>query len=140
MRVVLDTNILISACLKPEGLEAQVVEMALRLKIQACVTEAVLSEYTEVLRRPKFRNFQGKAESLLAGISLNTVKVIPGEQVKIAIDEDDNRFLECAQAGGAEYLITGNLRHYPAVWGAVRVVNARGFIERSAEPECPKPP
>ena len=113
------------------------VEMALRRETEACVSEAVLSEYAEVLRRPKFIGFRDQAESLLAGIELNAVQVTPGERLTIATDEDDNRFLECAQAGGAEYLITGNLRHYPPTWGSFRVVNARGFIERSEEPELP---
>jgi len=137
VRVVLDTNILISACLKPQGLEAQVVEMALCREIEACVSEAVFDEYAEVLRRPKFSGFQDKAESLLAKIERTAIKVLPGERLDIATDEDDNRFLECAEASGAEFLITGNLRHYPAAWGLVRVVNARGFIELSPPSENP---
>ena len=46
--------------------------------------------------------------------------------VTASIDDDDNRFLECAAAAGAEYLITGNLKHYPTTWNSCRVVNARG--------------
>ena len=94
MRVVLDTNILISACLKPGGLEAQVVSMVRSGRIEACA-----------------------------------VAVPPGELVAAASDEDDNRFLECAASGNAAYLITGNLRHYPAAWTPTNIVNARSFID-----------
>jgi predicted nucleic acid-binding protein len=56
------------------------------------------------------------------------VRFTAGEHLTAASDEDDNRFLECAAAAGAEYLVTGNLRHYPAAHGSTQVVNARGFF------------
>jgi putative PIN family toxin of toxin-antitoxin system len=127
--VVLDTNVLLSACLKPEGLEAQVVEMACSGKLQACVTAEILAEYEDVLLREKFRAFRERAESVLARIQTAALLVVAAETVTAASDEDDNRFLECAQAAGAEFLITGNLRHYPASWASTRIVNARAFTE-----------
>ena len=54
--------------------------------------------------------------------------VEPIERIGVATDEDDNRFLECATAAQAVYLITGNLRHYPRVCAAVTIVNAREFL------------
>ena len=129
MRVVLDTNILISACLKPDGLEARVVAMALSGKVEACVTGAIVDEYDEVLRRRKFHAVQDCAESLLTRLRGCSRLVVTTETLFVATDEDDNRFLECVAAAGAEYLITGNLRHYPAEYGTARVVNARSFME-----------
>jgi putative PIN family toxin of toxin-antitoxin system len=129
MRVVLDTNVLLSAALKPAGLEAQVVDRALGGTLQACVTQAVLDEYADVLKRDKFRAVRERAERLLAGMESCALRVQAGETVAAAMDEDDNRFLECAAAAQAEFLITGNLRHYPAGWGVTRIVNARGFTE-----------
>jgi putative PIN family toxin of toxin-antitoxin system len=129
MRVVLDTNVLISACLKPEGLEAEMVARARDGRITACVTEEVWAEYREVLSREKFRAFRERAETMLASLEASVVRVDGGETVSAAADEDDNRFLECAAAAGAEYLVTGNLRHYPAEWAGTRVVNARGFLD-----------
>lgn len=129
MRVVLDTNILISACLKPGGLEAQVVSMVRSGRIEACVTPEVLTEYRDVLLREKFRAVRERAEQLLAAFEACAVAVPPGEPVAAASDEDDNRFLECAASGNAAYLITGNLRHYPAAWTPTNIVNARSFID-----------
>ncbi|MBV9037914.1 MAG: hypothetical protein JO182_25715 [Acidobacteriaceae bacterium] len=42
--------------------------------------------------------------------------------------EADNRFLECVEAAQADFLITGNKRHFPAEWEGTRIVNAREFF------------
>jgi putative PIN family toxin of toxin-antitoxin system len=133
VRVVLDTNILISACWTPGGLESQTVQMALAGTITACVSPAVWAEYQDVLFRDKFASMRVRAEELLAKLEASAVQVEPGDTVSAAADEDDNRFLECAAAAGAAYLITGNLKHYPAVWGLTEIVNARGFLTSSPE-------
>lgn len=128
MRVVLDTNILFSACLKPGGLESRVTHLALTGKITAYVTPEILAEYRDVLTRPKLASSNPAAVELLAALERAATLVETKERVSASIDEDDNRFLECAEAARAEYLITGNLRHYPAEWGTTRIVNARSFI------------
>jgi predicted nucleic acid-binding protein len=53
----------------------------------------------------------------------------PSRLLSVSPDEPDNRFLECADAAGADYLVTGNKRHFPASFGNTRVVNARELIE-----------
>jgi predicted nucleic acid-binding protein len=50
-------------------------------------------------------------------------------RVSAAADSDDNKFLECAEAANADYLVTGNKRHFPRAWKVTRVVNARELIE-----------
>src|ERR1051326_1859692 len=103
VRVVLDTNILISACLKPAGLEARVVELAFAGIIEACVTEEVESEYREVLCRDKFRPWRERAEIILAAFARRAVRVTASQPLQVATDEDDNRFLECACAARAGF-------------------------------------
>jgi putative PIN family toxin of toxin-antitoxin system len=127
MRVVLDTNVLISACLKPDGLEAKVVEMVLTGSALLCVTEEIWAEYGDVFSRPKFAVLQVRSGTLLSDLDRLAVRITAPQRVTAALDEDDNRFLECAAAAGAEYLVTGNLRHYPAEWAATKIVNARQF-------------
>jgi len=131
MRVVLDTNILISACWTPDGLESQTVQLALDGTITPCVSPAVWAEYRDVLFRDKFAGVRSRADDLLVKLEVRAVQVVPQETVSAASDEDDNRFLECAAAAGAVYLVTGNLKHYPAVWGSTKIVNARGFLTSS---------
>ncbi len=127
--VVLDTNILISACLKPGGLEAQVVAMVQNGGMTTHVTEEIRAEYRDVLLRPKFHGMRARAEALLAAIDALALPCTAGTPVSAASDEDDNRFLECAAACQADYLVTGNLRHFPALWNATRVVNSRGLLD-----------
>lgn len=128
MRVVLDTNILISACWKPGGLEAQIADMALAGTLTPCISAQVWHEYREVLARDKFAALREATLQLLEGLESRACRVEPEQPVHAAMDEDDNRFLECAAAAGAAYLITGNLRHYPPEWGVTKVVNARQFL------------
>lgn len=131
MRVVLDTNILVSACWKPGGLEAQVADMAVSGRITICVSAEILAEYQDVLSRPKLAACADRTRELLAALERVALPVETTARVQASIDEDDNRFLECAAASGAVFLITGNLRHYPAAWGGARVVNARMFLSES---------
>lgn len=137
MRVVLDTNVLLSACLKPDGLEAQVVNMVLGGLVTACVTDHVLAEYEDVLSRPKFESVRPRAAAVLAEFAAKALRVPGGDPLSIAADEDDNRFLECAASASASYLITGNLRHFPPKHNATDVVNARSFVTIYGVPAIP---
>jgi putative PIN family toxin of toxin-antitoxin system len=128
VRVVLDTNVLISAALKPGGLEAAVVKLVMEGRLEAWVTSEVLAEYEEVLARPKFAGVRETSRGILDILQTRARRTTALTTATLALDEDDNRFIECADAAQAEFLITGNLRHYPAEWGATRAVNARGLF------------
>jgi predicted nucleic acid-binding protein len=56
--------------------------------------------------------------------------VRPFHKVAMSPDEPENRFLECAETIDAEFLITGNKRHFPGIWKGTKIVNAREFLER----------
>ena len=131
--MVLDTNIVLSACLKPGGLEARLVTLSIDGALTACVTPEVWAEYRDVLLRDKFRAVRERAETLLAALDGAVLRVASGEPVNAASDEDDNRFLECAVAAQAAYLVTGNLRHYPPEHGGALIVNARQFLDREPD-------
>ena len=89
MRLVLDTNVLISSCVKPEGLEAQVVGMVLEGSALLCVTPEVWAEYEEVFSRPKFARFSGGPLERLKMVAARFTAV---ERVAAAGDEDDIGF------------------------------------------------
>ena len=131
---MLDTNILISACWSPGGLEARLVRLALDAKVTLCVTDILLAEYRDVARRPKFAAQRDCFAALLSGIEVAAIKVEPSETVAAASDEDDNRVLECAAGASAQWLVTGNLRHFPHVWCGTRIVNARQFFDATGFP------
>jgi predicted nucleic acid-binding protein len=57
-----------------------------------------------------------------------SILVAPTHRVSASPDEPDNRFLECAEAAGADFLVTGNKRHFPKRWKTTEVVNARELL------------
>jgi predicted nucleic acid-binding protein len=72
--------------------------------------------------------------------TLQTIRKIghwadPDVKVTACTDPDDNIFLECALASEADYLVTGNQRHFPARWKKTRVVSARELFELVMEQE-----
>lgn len=128
MKAVLDTNVLVSACWKPDGLEAGTVALGLAGAYTVCVSPAVLAEYRDVLGRKKLRALSQRADAILSRLERIAISYESAVRINAARDEDDNRFLECAFAANANYLITGNLRHYPDICGITRIVNARRFL------------
>jgi putative PIN family toxin of toxin-antitoxin system len=129
IRVVLDTNIVVSAMLRSGSLPEAALSMAVGGIVRLCISEPVVSEYQEVLNRPKLRIDSRKVATALARIREASVVVSPSIRVKACVDPDDNIFLECAEAGEANYLVTGNTAHFPDVWKKTKVVTPREFME-----------
>jgi putative PIN family toxin of toxin-antitoxin system len=130
IRVVLDTNVVVSAVLTRGGAEAHALDLAAARKIQLYVTAAALNEYEEVLRRAKFSRVSPKAiDAALELIRREAVVVKPKETLEVSADESDNRFLECAEAADADYLVTGNKRHFPEQWKKCVIIGARELVE-----------
>ncbi len=129
IKVVLDTNVVVSAHLTAGGLEAFVLDLALASKLQLYVSPDILSEYAEVLRRPRFQIDSKKVTQSLRLIKKRAKSVKPTVTLSVSRDPDDNRFLECAETANADYLVTGNRRHFPAKYRNTLVVNARQLIE-----------
>ena len=135
MRVVIDTNIVVSGVLTRRGNESRILNLAVDQKFTLIVSETILGEYDEVLHRPELKLSSEEVARVLAAVRRVSERVEPSEAVTALKDEDDNRFLECAEAGAADYLVTGNKRHFPAKWKNTRVVNARQFLE-SVSPDA----
>jgi uncharacterized protein len=126
---VLDTNCIVSALLKPQGNERRILQLALARQFQLLASPAILNEYESVLNRPKLRLTDSEVKNALTGIRRVATLIEPDFTVHVSTDEPDNRFLECAVAGNAEYLVTANPRHFPARWRDVQVVNAKQLLE-----------
>ena len=128
LRLVIDTNVVISAALKPDGLQRTVLLLALTKPARLYVSEAILSEYREVLARPELQIRKGIRQQLLQIIDNRSHVVAPTHLLQVTSDPDDNMFLECADAARADYLITGNQRHFPKFWKQTKVITTREFI------------
>ena len=137
IRVVLDTNAVVSAQLKPAGLEAAVLLLALRRVVQLCVSPPILAEYQRVLYKPKLKFHPRRVEAALLDIGAAGRLFHPTAVLVLASHEPDNRFLECVQAARADYLVTGNKKHFPKKWESAKIVNAREFLDQTALLDLP---
>ena len=130
MKVVLDTNVVVSGLISPFGAPGEIVRMVASGALELCYDARVLSEYRSVLLRQKFSFDQAHAEDLLGQIEacghVTTGKLL----AKRLSDSDDEPFLEIALGGEAHYLVTGNSKHYPAEKRqGMRVVSPTEFLE-----------
>src|SRR5271166_3049818 len=94
IRVVIDTNVVISATLRSGGLPEAVFNLAVNRRVQLCVSEAILAEYEEVLRRPRLNIRLEKVAVALTRIREAAVCVAPAATVTACSDPDDNIFLD----------------------------------------------
>jgi uncharacterized protein len=136
IRVVLDTNIFISALLQPKGQPAEILLLALQgERVQLCVSAEIYSEYEEVIRRPRFKRSEREIVDALRAVREQGIWVKPSQRIRACSDPDDDVFLECAQAAQAHFLVTGNLKHFPSTSGTTRIVTARQLLDVLAEVE-----
>ncbi|MCX5665481.1 MAG: putative toxin-antitoxin system toxin component, PIN family [Candidatus Omnitrophica bacterium] len=131
MRVVIDTNVLVSGLLSPYGASAEIVRMAAAGSLDLLYDARILSEYREVLARPKFSFEKSKTDILLDFIEHYGIPVAAMPLSIHLPDLDDESFLEVAISGKAECLITGNVAHYPMrSKRKMRVFTPRRFLNR----------
>jgi uncharacterized protein len=134
IRVVLDTNVLVSGLIQPQGLPAHVLSLTIEgTAARLCVSGAVFAEYDEVIRRPRFKRTESEIANALRAIRETSIWVRISLKVQACADPDDDVFLECAQAARAHYLVTGNLRHFPSRWADTLVVSPHQFLDAIAE-------
>jgi putative PIN family toxin of toxin-antitoxin system len=110
--LVLDTNVLVSAALKPESDLAQIVERVLLRQVPIYVCPSIVLEYREVLNRPKFRPKGFPPTWLPRVLQVAFHEPEPASWPLDGPDKDDLVFLSLAKASGA-VLVSGNLAHYP---------------------------
>jgi uncharacterized protein len=103
--------------------------LALAGGIQLCISAKIYAEYEEVISRPRLQRSQDVIASTLQAIRKKGFWVRPAESVRVCVDPDDDVFLECAQAAQADYLVTGNIKHFPTSWANTRIVTARWLLD-----------
>jgi putative PIN family toxin of toxin-antitoxin system len=130
LRIVLDTNVVISAAIKPGGQQALVISLVAFRAVELYASADVLAEYREVFSRPKFANLDSTAVSrLLALIEREATLVVPAERLSISGHDSDNRFYECADVAAADYIVTGNIKHFTKPYKNTKIITGRGLLE-----------
>ena len=127
-RLVLDTNVVLSAILKPDGLQRLIFQTALSPFCEVFVSAPILAEYEDVLSRKRFKLQLDEVQAVMNLIKTTANIVTPKNIVTASVDPDDNMFLECAEEAEANYLITGNKKHFPVKWKRTKVVSGREMM------------
>src|SRR5580704_10234715 len=128
LRLVVDTNIVVSAALKPDGLQRTVLLLAITKPARLYISKAILTEYSDVLARPELQIRKGLQRQLLDLLRKRAHGVTPAWTLQMTSDPEHNMFLECADTARADYLVTGNVRHFPRFWKKTKVITSREFL------------
>ena len=130
MIVVLDANVVVSGILKPHSKGAIILRLVTDGVIQLAYDLRILSEYRDVLRRPKFSFSKETIEAFLDQVEQEGVLVLAKPLKRHLPDPDDEPFLEVALSGGAKSIVTGNKRHFPRKnCLGVKVLSPGEFLE-----------
>jgi uncharacterized protein len=130
MKIVLDPNVLVSGLLTPFGPSGEIVRMLFSGELIVHLDARILSEYQDVLNRPKFK-FNKEHIGLLLDFIKQYGQFVSGLPLKNPLpDLDDEPFLEVAIAGNVKALITGNSVHYPnSLREGINIFSPSEFLE-----------
>ena len=113
MRVVVDTNVIVSALMNVHGTPAKILSLILNGNIKIVYDNRIIFEYVEVLSRKEF-GFSEEIVNDMIDYFKHDGEFINAEYEKIKFsDETDKKFYEVYKSGKAQYLITGNIKHFP---------------------------
>lgn len=130
MRLVFDTNVLVSVLLTPGGISDRAFRAAVAIDATFLYDARMLSEYRAVLSRPKFRAVISPPmiEHLVSGLIGSGEKIAALSATLGLPDPDDTPFLEVALTGRADALVTGNARHFQPSHG-ITVVSPGSLLK-----------
>ncbi len=133
MRLILDTNVLVSALIQKSFPYFIVDNILANKSLQLCISNQLFAEYINVLNREKFSrfpSFHARAQTLLADIESRSLKFEPTRTVDIISDEADNRLLELAETCNANYLVTGNTNDFTMTdYKETKIISPKNFFE-----------
>ncbi len=129
MRVVLDTNVLISGVFFG-GFPRKILNSVVTKKMTACATAEIINEYEEIVLEMIDRK-QGHINRAILAPLIKAMEIIePSSHIEICRDPDDNKFLECAKDSHALYIVSGDkdllvIEEYENI----QIVTAKVFCE-----------
>lgn len=113
MTAVIDTNVIVSAFININGIPAKILSLILNGRIKILYDNRIIFEYKEVLSRKEF-GFDEQTVNDVMDFIKHEGKYINANHQKVKMpDETDKKFFEVFKSGKAQYLVTGNLKHFP---------------------------
>lgn len=132
IKIVCDTNILISAYVFPGGTTDEILSLVGLGEIALYLSPDIISEFKRVLLR-KFKYSVQEADVIIGRVLEITELVYPSERLKVVERVDaDNRILECAVESRADYIITGDKRDLLPLKdiGSCKIISPREFLQK----------
>jgi len=134
MKIVVDANVVVSGLIW-NGVPGVIIDRVVDGLDVLFMSASIIDEICEVFRKPKFRKHEKRAVSFIAQVRMTgrlaTVSVSNKYRITgVCRDPDDDKYLECALAAGADYIISGDrdlldLKEY----GGVKIVSARDYLD-----------
>ena len=129
IKIVIDTNVIISAVLNPNGIPAKIMEHVFSGEFEPIITHAIIDEYSSVLNYKKF-GFSEKVVLQMLNFFNQFLLALPPATLSVkCADPDDIKFLAAAIAGKANFLITGNRKHFPKKISNLIIITPRDMLE-----------
>jgi len=126
MKVVVDTNVIVSALINSNGTPGKILPLILNGKLELLYDNRIIFEYKEVLARKEF-GFNIEIINDLMDFFKHEGEFVNAEHINLKFhDESDKKFYEVFKAEKAQYLITGNIKHFPKEKG---IVTPKEFFE-----------
>lgn len=139
IKIVLDTNVLVSAVLSPNGKPAKILNMVKTGDLQLIISSEIINEikdvflYPQIKKRNPFLQTLQQIEKFLGDL-LKFAEITLGEcKVNVVSDASDNKFLECALEGEANFIISGD-KHLKAlrVFEGIEIIDPEEFLQKVA--------
>jgi putative PIN family toxin of toxin-antitoxin system len=131
-RAVIDTNHVMSAILSARGASAKLIEWLTQEEdyFRLLISQPIWDEYRTVADWLIPDTRQSEKERILRVLLMQSEWIAPDIRLNACTDPSDNCFLECAVVGGADYLVTKNIRHFPPKeYAGVKIVRIRAFLQ-----------
>jgi putative PIN family toxin of toxin-antitoxin system len=126
MKIVIDTNVIVSALMNVNGIPAKIVALILNGKIKILYDNRIIFEYVDVLSRKEF-GFNREIINSMIDYFKSDGEFVNSQYINMEfIDETDKKFYEVHKSGESRYLITGNKKHFPK---EDAIITPREFIE-----------
>jgi putative PIN family toxin of toxin-antitoxin system len=113
MKMVLDTNVLVSGLLQSQGNPGRILAFALSEALVVCRDEQILAECAEVLARPRFKSNPHRDAEVLAKLQPDGLPIQANHEPLGLPNRNDEPFLVAARAAAVDYSVTGILADYP---------------------------
>jgi hypothetical protein len=113
VKIVLDTNVLVSGLLNSKGNPAAILTLVLTGAVQVFHDKRILAEHAEVLARPRFKFDPARVREVMTKLDMDGLPFAPVDTMLDLPDPDDEAFVAVGLAASADYLVTGNMADFP---------------------------